>query len=430
MKLKTLHTALAIAIAAGSVNSLASESPVSAGGAPAAMVAVVDPAEFAQMQADMAALRAEVAALKALLSTAGPGHNDASPATASVSAAAVAAPNPAAAAPTDKSAVAIPPSTTLSGKMFVDFSYLDQSRSALGKTDASGTGLDVKRFYFGVGHVFDSVWSANLTTDFNYVSSIKQTSLFVKKAYVQAKLNADTTLRVGSSDLPWVAYVEGLNGHRYIEPIMIDRLKFGTSTDWGLHLAGAMPSLAKASYGVSVFNGGGFRNPSRSQSMDVEARLSLVPVAGLSVAVGGLAGHAGQNLESVDVQHTATRGDAVISYKRADFDLGGEYFVAKNWNNVVTPFSDKADGYSFWANVALAERIGAFARYDSAELSKRRDPAADDRFFNLGIEYRLNPNLKVAAVWKNIQRDVTVLAPLSVQRTKTDEVGVWGEMTF
>jgi hypothetical protein len=40
----------------------------------------------------------------------------------------------------------------------------------------------VKRFYLGVDHKFNDVWSANLTTDFNYVSGDGETNLLVKKA--------------------------------------------------------------------------------------------------------------------------------------------------------------------------------------------------------------------------------------------------------
>ena len=72
-------------------------------------------------------------------------------------------------------------STKIGGTAFIDFTDLDQTKNGA-KTDASGTGLDVKRFYLGLDHKFNDIWSANLTTDFNYVSADSETQLFVKKA--------------------------------------------------------------------------------------------------------------------------------------------------------------------------------------------------------------------------------------------------------
>ena len=125
--------------------------------------------------------------------------------------------------------------TTLSGKMYFDFTSIDQKNSDTGKTNASGLGLDVKRFYLGIDHKFNDVWSANLTTDFNYVSSDGETNLFVKKAYVQAKFDQAAVFRVGSADMPWIPFAEKYYGFRYVENTLTDRLKYGNSADWGLH---------------------------------------------------------------------------------------------------------------------------------------------------------------------------------------------------
>ena len=91
--------------------------------------------------------------------------------------------------------------TTVGGRMYADFSNISQDKN--GKTtDADGTGFDVKRFYLIIDHKFDDIWSANLTTNFNYVSNDGQTQVFVKKAYVQAKLDDYFIARGGSADMP------------------------------------------------------------------------------------------------------------------------------------------------------------------------------------------------------------------------------------
>ena len=96
-------------------------------------------------------------------------------------------------------------STTLSGKMFADFTNIDAKNDDV-KTAANGTGIDAKRFYLGATHNFDKVWSVNVTTDFNYVSNDSETQVYIKKAFVQAKLSDALIGRLGSADLPCAAW--------------------------------------------------------------------------------------------------------------------------------------------------------------------------------------------------------------------------------
>jgi len=323
--------------------------------------------------------------------------------------------------------------TKFSGKMFFDFSNIDQKNSDTGKTDASGTGLDVKRFYLGVDHQFNDIWSANLTTDFNYVSSDGETNLFVKKAYVQGKFDQAAVLRIGSADMPWIPFVENYYGFRYVENTLTDRLKYANSADWGLHLGGDLGANKVANYAVSVVNGGGYKNPSRSKGVDVEGRVGFVPFEGMVVAVGGYSGHLGKETESIDAPHTAQRGDVLVAYADKKVRVGAEYFTAKDWGNLVlSPVGDKADGYSLWASFALTDDVALFGRYDNAKLSKDVDRQAKDVYYNLGLQYQVTKGFKLAAVWKHEKADHSVADPVPphVQNVKTNEIGVFGEVAF
>ena len=322
--------------------------------------------------------------------------------------------------------------TTLSGKMFFDFTSIDDKNSDKGKSDKSGIGLDVKRFYLGVDHKFNDIWSANLTTDFNYASSDGQTSVFVKKAYVQGKFDQAAVFRIGSSDMPWIPFVEKYYGFRYVENTITDRLKYGNSADWGLHLGGELGAGKSFNYAVSVVNGNGYKNPGRSKGVDVEGRLGFVPFENMVVGIGGYSGHRGQETENIDAVHTAERGDFMVAYASKDFRLGAEYFTAKNWNNVLSPLADKADGYSVWGSVAVADDVNLFARYDSSKLSKSLDREAKDTYYNAGIEYQVTKGFKLAGVWKHGKVDKSVATPVPphVQNTKTNEIGVFGEVSF
>jgi hypothetical protein len=327
-------------------------------------------------------------------------------------------------------------STTLSGKMFADFTNIDLTNDGVDSA-ANGTGIDVKRFYLGVTHNFDDIWSVNVTSDFNYVSNDNETQIFIKKAYVQAKLSDAFIGRLGSADLPWVPFVEDLYGYRYVENVLIDRLKLGTSADWGLH-AGGKFSDGLFNYGVSVVNGAGYKNPTRSKSMDVEGRIGFVPMKGLTVALGGYSGKLGKDIENspTPTQHTANRFDALVAYVDGPLRVGAEYVQAKDWNNVTTLASDKADGFSVWGSYNFTPQWGVFARGDKAKPSKDLNSDLEDKYFNVGLVSHPRKNIDVAFVYKYEKVDGGGTVSVSngtiggVNEGKYREVGVWTQVAF
>ncbi len=333
------------------------------------------------------------------------------------------------------SAHADPGDTTLGGKMYFDFTNIDQQDSNT-KTSASGSGLDVKRFYLGVDHMFDDVWSVDLTTDFNYSGADGETQLFVKKAYVQGKFDKSAVLRIGSADMPWIPFVENYYGYRYVENTLIDRLKEGNSADWGLHLGGDVAD--ELNYAVSVVNGGGYKNPTRTNDVDVEGRVGYAPIDGMILAVGGYNGKLGKDVQGgAPTFNTASRVDALAAYASKTFRVGVEYFSADNWANVTTAYADKADGYSVWGSIAVSDRTSLFARYDHANLSKNIDSTAEDKYYNAGVQYQVTKGFVLAAVYKHEQQDgnpnlmVPVAIPIGVHNDRsTDEFGIWGQVAF
>jgi hypothetical protein len=321
--------------------------------------------------------------------------------------------------------------TTLNGKMYFDFSNISQKNSDTGKTNATGTGLDVKRFYLSVTHKFDDMWSANLTTDFNYVGSDGQTNLFVKKVYVEGSFDPAFKLRMGSADMPWIPFVENYYGFRYVENTLTDRLHYANSADWGLHAFGDLGGKT-LNYAVSVVNGNGYKNPSRGKGVDVEARVGFVPFENAIIAIGGYNGHLGKDLQNSSAINTASRADLLLAYADKNYRFGAEYFTAKNWNNVTTISTDKADGYSVWGSVAVADGVSLFARYDSAKLSKTLDSKAKNTYYNAGVQFDITKGFQLAAVYKHEKGDKSVNTPIPphVQNVKTDEVGIFGQVAF
>jgi hypothetical protein len=288
--------------------------------------------------------------------------------------------------------------TNVSGRMYFDLSNVDVKSNGVKKAP-SGTGFDIKRFYVGIDHKFNDVFSANVTTDFQYSSAISSTEIYIKKAYLQAKISDALVVRFGSTDLPWIPYAEDLYGYRYVENTLIDRDKFGTSADWGVHAAGAFGDSG-LSYAVAVVNGAGYKAPLRSKGMDIEGRLSY-KVSDFNFAVGGYTGKLGKDIEGgVPVYHTANRFDAIAAYTTKTTRLGVEYFSAEDWNQVTAAASDKSDGYSLVGSYKWDEKWSVFGRYDSVKPKKDLASSLKDNYFNLGVSYSPTKIVDLALVYK------------------------------
>jgi len=300
--------------------------------------------------------------------------------------------------PTPKPAKAADyPANKLGIRVYADLSSKENKDDFTGKkSNDSGVGVDVKRTYFTFTHQFDSTWSAQFQSDIGDQGA-RRYDVFVKKAFIQAQLNPLATFRLGAADTPWVPYVEGLYGLRYVEQVITDRLSFGTSAEWGFHVLGGSPLV---SYYVTVGNGRGYSNPTRSKSVDFEGRLAVTPVEGLALAVGGYTGKRGLDTDQVPALHTATRSDALIAYGNSFFKIGGEYFQSDNWNNVTTVAKDKADGFSGWAQVNLNPTWSIFGRYDTAKPSKDLKPNLKETYYNAGLQWTINKAFAASLVYK------------------------------
>src|SRR5260370_9340162 len=124
------------------------------------------------------------------------------------------------------SATAVRADTSINGLVFADFSdKQNKDKTTNVKSSDSGVGTDVKRFYFTVTHEFDSIWSAQFQSDIGDQGT-KRYDVFVKKAYVKAKLDSLFQIALGSPNLPWVPYVEDIYGFRYVQNRIVARRSF------------------------------------------------------------------------------------------------------------------------------------------------------------------------------------------------------------
>lgn len=330
--------------------------------------------------------------------------------------------------------------TSIAGKSFFNVSNISHKRAGVDQTD-NGTETELKRFYLSVDHKFNDVFSADITTDFRYGTNgtSNDVLLFVKKAYLQAKLDPAFIIRVGEADLPWVPFDEGLYGYRFVENTLIDRTKFGTSVDWGVHVLGSLGPNNLVSYQFSAINGSGYKTLARnSDTLDFEGRVSVSPIKPITLAVGGYTGKLGKSADNGAITHRATRFDALAAYTDKRVRAGVEYFAAKNWNNVNTVGTDKSNGWSAFGSFSFTPQIAAFGRYDWVKPNRDSNAALKDRYFNVGLDFKPIPPLDLALVFKRDRAENGFLATsngtiggLNTTTSGTyNELGIFGQFVF
>ncbi len=351
--------------------------------------------------------------------------------------------------------------TTFGGLLFTDLTSISSTQDApvvptgakapakTGDVDPNGFGLDVKRAYFIVNHTFDDVWSANLTTDFNFpklsvsgkdstgatVSSsgnAPETQVFVKNVYLQGHFNDWATVRVGAASMPWTSYVEGVYGYRFVENTMTDRSGFANTADWGVNLNGKGDLV---NYSVSLVNGGGYKNPSRSKGMDVEGRVGITPLDGrLIVGLGLYTGKRGLDTEATPAVNTASRQDLLLAWKADGLTVGVEWFSADKWNDVLTPSgtaTTKSDGTSAFASFDFpGTDFSVFGRYDDVKPNKDTDPQLEDKYFNAGVAWKTSKNVTWALAYKDDKVTDNLKYKLTSDALKTQEFGIWAQVKF
>jgi hypothetical protein len=330
--------------------------------------------------------------------------------------------------------------TSISGRMYYDLTNINHESNGVktGLKD-NGASFDIKRFYLGVDHKFNDTFSANLTTDFQWSSSVGATELYIKKAYLQAKVSDALVFRFGSADLPWVPFMEDVYGYRYLENTLIDRTKFGTSADWGVHASGKLQG-GLINYAVAVINGAGYKNPPgtggapRFKSVDIEGRVNL-NWQNFIVGIGGYTGKLGKDVQDAVTHHTANRFDAMAAYVLPNARLGVEYFKANDWNNVTSVASDDSEGYGGFGSFQFMPQWAVFGRYDYVKPNQKTAPSLKDNYYTLGVSYSPAKIVDFALAYKRDKADNGSISTSngtiggSVDGTY-DEVGIWAQFRW
>lgn len=310
------------------------------------------------------------------------------------------------------------PDTRLSTQIFLNASQLD--RSGVDTAD-EGLAIDLKRTFVTLDHRFNERWSAQITTDVQWNRNSDPTDVWVRHAYLQRSFGKGSWLRLGNAPTPWIAQESAREGYRYVDPGLIARTKMGAPADYGVH---GQYRNGDFVYTASVVTGGGFQKPRLGNRADVEARVGWTPVKGVELAAGGYRGTRAQDAGSKPHVHTAQRWNAMASWVGERGRAGAQYFRAEDWTRITRPGSDDQRGWSAWSSYQFTPQYGVFARYDETRMSLDIDPITRERYHQLGVEWKPNRHLRLAAVGKRVEQRSAKKA------MESNEVGVWAQLAF
>ena len=311
-------------------------------------------------------------------------------------------------------------------------------------------GLAVDRAYFTAKYYFNDAWMMRITLDAGNDQTIggKKQNVFLKAAYLEGKLVGNALdLRVGQSHTPWIDYEQSLWKHRYASQVMTDRYKFDDSFDLGLGLKGKLAD-GLIQYFITETNGTGYGNAARRGSVDLNTRIGLYPVEGLTLDFQFRDGYRGTKTTVAGVTTAGVKStlmQAMVSYGSKEFRVGGNYVINKDlaksaavsishggavssaYRTAAIGDVAKSNAYGLWAWTKLAGDFGAFARYENMtnKLTGQTTNEKLTRYMG-GIEYTATKGVKFALV-----ADINKLANrggVTANTRKDNRFGLYSEI--
>ena len=324
--------------------------------------------------------------------------------------AAPSAPVPPAAAPATPAATPAPAElpAALKGLKIGTTTYLSyQDGSA---NNSSGVGLDYSKFVLKRGYIdvrkeitpsfnfritpdiyLDSSGNTNVRMKYLYAAFTKKELGFIGKPYVE----------FGMAHMPWLDFEENINRFRMQDTMFMERNGLFNSADVGVFAAGnfgeELPKEYRervnsgqagrwGSFGIGLYNGGGYNASEKNTNKVLEGRVSLRPlpdvIPGLQLSAFAVSGKG-----NIEETAAVTAPDwevlaGMLSYESPRLVLTAQYEQGTgNQKGTAVDASGNAldhDGYSFFTEVRLdeAQKYSLFGRYDRFDPNTD-DPAAD-----------------------------------------------------
>jgi hypothetical protein len=167
----------------------------------------------------------------------------------------------------------------LSARAYLRYSY------ELGEAARNNNQFNIDRLYVQSEYLATGKVRFQITLDGGATrNSAGNQVLFVetKSAFLEVKdlLGPGLYLRAGLLPIAWISYEEDLWGYRLQGPLTMDRWGYIPSADLGLVVGGPLPSKY-GSFQVNVSNGEGFRFTELGKRKELQARLTLNPLASM-----------------------------------------------------------------------------------------------------------------------------------------------------
>ncbi|RMH60081.1 MAG: hypothetical protein D6678_06720 [Zetaproteobacteria bacterium] len=316
--------------------------------------------------------------------------------------------------------------------------YVDMSAS---KTeDQTGTtnktiGANLGRAYFSVGYKFNDVWSMGLTTDVAVApanSNLKKRStVYIKKAYLQGKFAPEFVLQAGVIGTPWIGHEEHLWKHRYLSKVMLDTLGFDSSADAGIGIKGKVAD-GLLNYHITEINGGGYGNISKSDGMDLNARIGLKPVDGLTLDGQFRDGYWGKKTFGAAAPQKNRLWQILATYGMGhDFRVGAGYinFDDKQGLKGSKVANTKNNAYYLWGWVNFADNYGAFARYETLKAKNVAWALNENQIrYVAGLDWHAYKNVEFSLAYDYSKK--TDIKGVAGTFTKDTKYGIFSQVKF
>ena len=275
-------------------------------------------------------------------------------------------------------------------------------------TKADGTDYDqfvVKRAYIDIRKRINSYFSARITPDV-YQDAAGDLNLRFKYLYAQfnpkgAGLLQKPYVEFGVAHMPWLDFEEHINRFRMQDTMFMERNGLFNSADvgvlFGANLGGELDESYRdrvndhyagrwGSFGIGVYNGGGYHAVENNYGKVVEGRLTVRPmpdpVPGLQFSVFGVSGRGNQPDETSLPPPTWEVLAGMVSYESPRLVLTAQYEQGKGnqKGSAVRPDGTALphEGYSVFTEIRLDrdQKFSLIGRYDRFDTD-RDNPASD-----------------------------------------------------
>ena len=263
----------------------------------------------------------------------------------------------------------------------------------------------IKRGYIDIRKTITPYFSARITPDVHQVAN-GDLSVRLKYAYGQFNWNWDGLIQKpivewGVVHMPWLDFEEHINHFRMQDTMFMERNGLFNSADLGVffggNFGGEMPEEFKknvqshfagrwGSFGVGVYNGGGYHGLENNTNKAVEGRLTFRPlpdvVPGLQISGFGIKAKGNETdipgRSAPDMEVLA----AMISYESRRFVATAQYERGKgNQSGSAVDGEGNAlphDGYSLFADFRIDKdaKFSLIGRYDWFDTN--RDSTSGD----------------------------------------------------